>query len=202
MSFVCPRAAVFILAAVLASAQEPAPTLQVRITEGEGAVVPRNGTSPRRFQASVTDAAGRPVPNVTLIFRLPPEDPSGRFASGLLSESLLTDSEGKGEVSGIVWNDLPGKLEIRVIATSGNRRGEALIPVEISATLAPTRQPALYRTPSHSKKWLIIGAVAGGVLASLAVAGRSSPPAVAAPPAPPIVTPSIGVPAITVGKPQ
>lgn len=176
--------------------------LAVQITGGAGATVPRNAPSPHRFIVTVTDDAGKPAPNVTVTFRLPAEGPSGRFASGLRSESVLSDGQGRATVYGIVWNDLPGELTISVAAATAGRRAEATIPVEISATL-PAPKAARARGPSSSRKWVILAASAGAALAGVALVSKgSSGSAVIGPPAAVIVPPSIGTPTITIGRPQ
>jgi hypothetical protein len=175
----------------------------IRVLEGSGAVVPRSAASPRRFVVAVTDAAGRPAPGLTVTFRLPADGPTGRFASGLRSESMLTDDQGQAFVRGIQWGDRPGKAEIQVIAASAARRGEAVIPVEISAT-APAPPKESVRGPSSGKKWLALVAVAGGAVAGLAVArgGKTATAAVVAPPAALVVPPVVGAPTISIGRPQ
>ncbi len=206
MKFVSPCAAILALVPLLATAQDGDP-LRIEVNEGANAVVPRNSASSRRISVTVTGRDRRPVPNATVTFRLPPEGPSGLFPSGLRSESMMTGPKGEAYIHGVQWNDAPGKLELRVIATSGERRAEATVPVEISATLAPSRADRAstsVRGPSSSRKWLILALVAGGAGAGLAVAGGSksaSPAAVYAPPAAVIIAPTLGAPTITIGRP-
>lgn len=182
--------------------QEP---LRVEVTQGAGAVVPAQAFSSRRFAVAVKDAAGRPVSGATVHFRLPAEGPSGVFASGLRTESTLSNPRGEAVVYGIRWGAASGRLEIVVTATEGSRRGEARIPVEVSATAAVTREDRgnpSFRAPSGSKKWVLWLAVGAGAAAGLAAAGgRGGNPQTFAPPAPVVVTPTIGTPTITIGKP-
>lgn len=169
---------------------------------GGGAIVPRNAPSPHRFSVTVTDDAGRPAPNVTVTFRLPAEGPSGRFASGLRSESVLSDGQGRAAVYGIVWNDIPGALAISVAAVTDGRRAETAIPVEISATL-PAPKAVRAGGASSSRKWLILAATAGAAVAGLALVPKGSSGAAAIGPPPAIIVPpSIGTPTITIGRPQ
>jgi hypothetical protein len=91
-----------------------------------------------------------------------------------------------------------------VAAVSGSLRAETAIPIEISATAQPSRadrsNPS-FKAPSGSKKWVFFLAAGAGAAAGLAFAGgRSSPPSYS-PPAAVVVTPSIGTPTITIGKP-
>ena len=175
--------------------------LSIEVTEGSAATVPRNAAPARRFLIRVKDAAGRPVPQVSVTFRLPESGPSGWFASGLKAESMMTDSRGEARVSGIRWNDEPGELAIAVVASSGARRAESRIPVEISATLAAPRPPAVGGS-SSARKWILIAGVAVGAVAGLALArGGGGGSSTSATVQPVIVPPTIGTPTITIGRP-
>lgn len=201
MRLVCLSVCWLAAGCLLPAQEKEAP--RIRVLEGSGAVVPRNAASPRRFLVAVTDVEGRPAPGLTVTFRLPSEGATGRFASGLRSESMLTDEHGQAFVRGIQWNDQPGKVEIQVIAASAARRGEAVIPVEISAS-APAPGKDIVRGPSSGKKWVVLAAVAGGAVAGLAAVrgGKTTAAAVAAAPSPLVVPPVIGAPTITIGRPQ
>lgn len=189
-------------AAIAVSGQEP---LRIDVVDGAGAVVPTQAISSRRFAVVVRDVAGKPVSGATVHFRLPPEAPTGTFASGLRSESTVTGPKGEASVYGIHWGAAPGKLEISVAAVSGNLRAETRIPVEISATARPAREDhsnPSYRAPSGSKKWIVLLAAGAGAAAGIAMAGGKGGGAPSySPPAAVIVTPTIGTPTITIGKP-
>lgn len=186
----------------LVSGQE---LLRIDIREGAGAVVPPNALSSRRFTVVVNDETGSPVGGATVHFRLPPEGPSGIFSSGLRSESTVTDPRGTATIYGIQWGSQPGKLTIQVVAVAGQRRGEARIPVEISAQAKATpddqRNPS-FRSSGSGRKWLVFALVGVGAAAGLASAkGGSGSKAPYSPPAPVVVPPSIGTPTIVIGKP-
>jgi hypothetical protein len=179
------------LAACTMLAQSPG-ALRIAAREGGGAVVAAGGYSARRYVVAVTGSAGRPATKVTVHFRLPAEGPGGVFASGLRSETALTDEQGLAYVQGIQWNSVPGKA--RLIAAAGG--AEAVFDVEVSAAQARADKAGGRRT---SKKWLIlavVGAAAGG---GLVAAGRGKSSASAA--SSTVVTPSIGTPAIVIGRP-
>ncbi len=189
----------------LAAAAWGQETLRVEVTEGAGAVVPAQAVSSRRFSVVVRDSGGRPVSGATVHFRLPAEGPGGVFASGLRTESTVTGPKGEATVYGIRWGAEAGRLEILVSAVAGSRRGEARIPVEVSATAKLAREDKgnlSFRAPSSSKKWVVLLAVGAGAAAGLAMAGGSGGSTQTyAPPAAVVVTPTIGTPTITVGKP-
>jgi hypothetical protein len=172
--------------------------------EGAGAIVPAQTLSARRFAVAVKDVSGAPVSGATVHFRLPAEGPSGAFASGLRTESTVTGPKGEASVYGIRWGAQPGRLEILVTAVSGELRGEARIPVEISATAKPARQDrsnTAYRGSRSSKKWVILLATGAAVAAGAAAGRKGGGSQTYAPPAAVVVTPSIGTPTITIGKP-
>lgn len=192
--------ALFLSACLAASGQD---ALRIEVVEGAGAVVPAQAFSSRRFAVVVKDASGRPVQGATVHFRLPPQGPSGNFTSGLRTESTVSGPKGEASVYGIRWGAEPGRLEMLVAAVSGSLRAETAIPIEISATARPgraDRSNPSYKGPSGSKKWVFFLAAGAGAAAGLAFAGGKSSPAYS-PPAAVTVTPSIGTPTITIGKP-
>ncbi|MBI4893469.1 MAG: hypothetical protein HY821_22805 [Acidobacteria bacterium] len=196
----------FILGFLLSIAPLCADSLSIVLAEGQHAVVARSAFSARRFAVRVTDGSGRGVANATVHFRLPEQGPSGAFSSGLKTESLVTDGQGRAGVYGITWNGIPGALILMVSAVSGGRKAEAAIAVEISPAAKAEgggKRAFAVKKGSGAKKWLILAAVGGGAMAGLAFAGGSSGAAAPAGVVAPIVTPpSIGAPSITVGRPQ
>jgi len=193
--------ALWLAAAVAASGQQ---SLQIDVVDGAGAVVPAQTLSSRRFAVVVKDAAGKPVSGATVHFRLPAEGPTGAFASGLRTESTATGAKGEASVYGIRWGAEPGKLAIVVAAVYGGATATTRIPVEISAAAKPQREdranPA-WRSPSGSRKWVVLLAVGAGAAAGLAMAGGKGSPQPYSAPAAVVVTPTIGTPTITIGKP-
>ena len=200
-------ATVLALVPLLAPGQSGDP-LRIQVDEGMNAVVARNSASSRRIAVTVLGSGKQPVANATVTFRLPSEGPSGVFPSGMRSESLMTGPKGEAYIHGIRWNDTPGKVEVRVAVTSGERRAEAVVPIEISSTLAPSRadkESTSVRGPSSNRKWLIIALVAGAAGAGLAFAGggssSASAPAAYVPPAAVVIPPTLVTPVITIGRP-
>ncbi|WP_321475798.1 hypothetical protein [uncultured Paludibaculum sp.] len=174
----------------------PTGALTINVLEGAGSVVARDSVSPQRFLVQVNDAAGHPVPSVTVIFRLPAEGPSGEFASGMRSESVLTGTDGKAYVRGVHWNATPGKLDIHVLIPG--EKADLKIPAEISASMPTSR----HVTPKSPKKWIILAAVSGATIAGLAVAGGHKNASAAAPATGVYVAPpNVGPPVISIGKP-
>jgi hypothetical protein len=198
----------WLLPLAMVCAQSDAPVaegLRIQVVEGVGAVVPSGAVSARRLVVEVTDG-GRAAAGVAVTFRLPEEGVSGRFSSGFQSEMVLTGADGRAAVYGIRWGETAGRLEVRVSAVREGRRGEALIPVEVSATAKESRADRAsgekVKGPgSGGKKWLILAGVAGGAAVGLLAAGGGKSTAPAAVVQPAVVTPTVGVPVISVGRP-
>jgi hypothetical protein len=185
--------------------------LRLRAVEGNGMVVSANAASARKIVVVAEDDAGQALKGVTVRFRLPSDGPSGRFASGLSSESIQTSTDGRATVIGVVWNNQAGRLLLGVSATLQGDIAELEIPVEISGRRSE-KEPALTnpgRPPSSGirRKWLILAATVAGA-AALGIAASSlkssSTPAAPAPQTPitPVsVPPVVSIPVIGIGVP-
>lgn len=176
---------VCLFAALLA----PPGAWSIEVLEGSGAL------NPTHLVVQVKDPQGHPASSITVVFRLPVEGPSGSFASGLRSESVLTGPDGKAEVRGIQWNSTPGKLDILVRAQSA----EISVPAEISAQMPASRH---FEAKTGRKKWVIFAVVCGASAASFAVVGghKNTVSATAVVPTP-LPPPTLGSPVISIGKP-
>jgi hypothetical protein len=91
----------------------------------------------------VTDATGAHVSDAAVIFRLPDNGSSARFADGTLAVVTYTDAEGKAHASDIRSTDTSGSVIIRVTAVKGTAHagllfeqtlGPATIPVPVPVT--------------------------------------------------------------------
>jgi hypothetical protein len=170
-------------------------------------VVAPGASSSRRIVVAVESGQGQPVPGATVRFRLPAEGPSGRFPSGMTSESALSGPDGRASVYGIVWNGQPGQLVVAVVCTLGTDTAELEIPVEISQHSVKdpgASNPGRMPSTGSSRKWLLIGAVIAGGAALGAVTAFSHGSTPAAPVIQGSITvasvaPTVGVPSILVG---
>ena len=125
------------------------------------------------FTVEVKDAAGAPLANAAVIFRLPDSGPSGKFADGSLTSVVYTDPAGRASAGEIQWGAIPGAVSLRITAAKENSHAGLLFaqtltgatpaavvatpqPVPITAQIAPTKLP-----PAPAKP---------GVLASTAAA--------------------------------
>ena len=174
--------------------------LQIQFVEGEGAVHAPGSRSSRPLTVEVTDETGRPVPSAAVSFHLPEEGPGGAFANGLHTDVAVTDAQGRVSLHGLVLNRIPGRFQIRVIATKEQARAGALSSQYVAE---PHSGMALAKASRSRTRWAVIAAlVGGGAAAGILSAGRNTPAAAAAPPASvPVPSISIGAPATTVGHP-
>lgn len=182
--------------------------LHLRAVQGQGMVVAPGAASSRRIVVAVEDAFGKPLAGATVRFRLPAEGPSGRFSSGMTTESVLSGADGRASVYGIVWNGQPGQLVVAVVGTLGTDTAELEVPVEIgqnavkdSGASNPGRMPSA----GSGRKWLLLGAVVAGGAALGGLEMLSHKSSTSAAPVntasyPPVLgPPAVGVPSILVG---
>jgi hypothetical protein len=173
--------------------------LQIQVLEGEGMVHAAGGHSTHPFSVAITDEGGRPVAGAAVSFHLPDTGPGGTFINGLRTDVAMTDSRGRAAVRAFQANRVPGRFQIRIVASKEQARAGT---VSFQYVGELKNGPTASSSKSH-RKWVVIAAAAGGgVLAAVMAGNSSAPKAVTAPPAPaPPPAVSIGVPAISVGKP-
>ena len=187
--------------------------LQIHIIEGEGAVHPPGSRLSRAVTVEVTDETGKPVANAAVSFHLPDDGPTGVFLNGLRTEVATTDETGRAVLRGLVLNRVPGRFQIRVLASKeqaragvisfqyiAEPRGGAAAVSSARAPLAP--QPGASRG-GHAR-WLIVAAlVGGGAAAGILGAGHkdSNPTAPPVASTTPAATLTIGPPSVSVVKP-
>jgi hypothetical protein len=197
---VCSATA-FVLAFSWTAAAQVA-ILQIRVIEGDGAVHAPGLRSPRPLTVEVTDETGKPVEGAAVSFHLPDNGPGGAFANSMRTEVAITDSHGRASVHGLQLNRAPGRFMILIVASKEQARAGI---ASFQYIAAPGSGAAATAGSSHRyRKWLVAALLAsGGAAAGIMTAGRSgSTPAPGPPPAlVPTVALTIGVPAITVGKP-
>jgi hypothetical protein len=132
-------------------------------------------------------------------FHLPEQGPSGTFVNGLRTEVAVTDDRGRAAVHSIEFNRVPGRFEIRIVASKEQARA-GTVSFQYIAGTSPGAAAAAVKGGGHRrKKWLIVAAavVAGAGAAGGAMAlVRPSPAAGES-----TTTLTIGPPSITVGKP-
>jgi hypothetical protein len=151
----------------------------------------------------VTDETGKPVEGAAVSFHLPDNGPGGVFANGMRTEVAVTDSRGHASVHGLQLNRAPGRFLILIVASKEQARA-GMASFHYIAEPGSGAAAATAGSSHRYRKWIVAALLAGGgAAAGILTAGRSgSSPAPGSPPAPvPTIALTIGVPAITVGKP-
>ena len=175
--------------------------LQIRVVEGDGAVHGAGSRASKPLVVEVTDETGRPIQHAAVSFHLPDDGPSGSFPNNLHTDVAMTDAQGRAAVHGLQWNRIPGRFQIRIVASFEQARAGVISSQYIEG---PTPAPNLTAAPQGSgrfhSKWIWVGAIvvggaAAGLLAGHAGGGSNSSAA------PPASTVTIGAPSIAVSKP-
>jgi hypothetical protein len=183
----------------------PAPAqvaiLQIRVIAGEGAVHLPGSRSTRPITVEITEETGKPVAGAAVSFHLPEDGPGGAFVNGLRTEVVITDGAGRASLHGLLANRIPGRFQIRILASKEQARAGT---VSFQYVAEPRGgASAASGVAAGRRKWVALAAVvAGGAVASIAFTrGSAAGPAAVIPtaPVPPVL--SIGTPSITVGKP-
>jgi hypothetical protein len=174
--------------------------LQIRVIEGEGAVHQPASRSARPITVEITEETGKPVAGAAVSFHLPEDGPGGTFVNGLRTEVVITDASGRASLHGLLANRIPGRFQIRILASKEQARAGT---VSFQYVAEPRGGAAVRPTATAGRrKWMVVAAVvAGGAVGGVVAmrGGAASPAAVPSAPTPPAL--SIGTPAITVGKP-
>jgi hypothetical protein len=186
--------------ALAALANSQVVLLRIQVVEGEGVVHPAGARSAHPIVVSVTDEANRPVAGAAVSFHLPEDGPGGTFASGLRTNVEITDARGRCVVRGFQANRVPGRFQIRIIATKEQARA-GTVSFQYVGELQG-RSGAKTTGSKSNRKWIAIAAVAGGgAAAGILASHKGSQTPTASPATPPVPVLTIGVPSISVGKP-
>lgn len=172
--------------------------LQIQVVEGEGTVHPPGTRAARPVTVSITDDAGRPVPGAAVSFHLPENGSGGTFANGLRTDVAITDGHGRASIRSFQANRVPGRFQIRIVASKEQSRAGTVSFQYIGEVTGRAAQP------HPTRKWVLVAAAAAGGVLAAAIGSRGDSPAVATTPAPvaaPPVALSFGTPTISVGKP-
>ncbi len=189
-----PRFLSLMLAGIIVlSAQVPEPKqLSISILEGEGAINNIRQRTAREAIVQVEDENHKPVAGAAVTFFLPDHGPTGVFSNGSRSITVLTDTNGRAAMRGMVPNKVVGKVEIRVTARMGDLHADAVI----TQTNVVGAGAAAGAISGKVIALIVIGAVAGTVAGVVAATRGGGASAVSIPPVVTITpgTPSVGHP--------
>ncbi|MBI3680379.1 MAG: hypothetical protein HY235_08275 [Acidobacteria bacterium] len=191
------------LQAPYAWAQEQAAPQKLNITiiEGEGAINNIRQRVAREPIVQVEDENRKPVAGASVVFLLPNQGASGVFTDGSRMLTVVTDDTGRAAMRGFQPNNVAGKMQIRVTASTRGVTSSAVINQSNVLGAAAAGGAAAGGSGKLIAILAVIGgAAAGGVVA--ATRGGKTPtspttPTGPPPPAPTVITPgspSVGPP--------
>jgi hypothetical protein len=119
----------FSLIRVSTYAQEPpsGPELKITIIDGDEAINNIRQRTAREPIVQVEDENNRPVAGAAVVFLLPNDGAGGTFTGGAKSLSVMTDANGRAVARGLRPNNVAGRYQIRVTASSQGRTGRAVV---------------------------------------------------------------------------
>jgi hypothetical protein len=188
--------------------------LQIKVIDGEGAVLAPGAHVIHPLTVELTNENGQPVSGATVSFQLPPTGPGGLFPNGLRTDVSTTGANGRASIPAVRLNQIEGEFRIRITAVKEQARagivsiqrigGSSVASAPAPAAGPVVRSAEITRTTvkmgsgSH-KKWFVLAAVAvaGGVAVLVATrAAKSSQNSTVS-----ASTASVGTPTLTVGNP-
>ena len=144
--------------------------LKILVLEGEDG---KNSIKARvgiPILVEIQDAEGRPLPGAQVIFQLPASGPSGSFPGGSLTQRTVANARGQAATSGFVPNNLEGRLNVRVSASSG-----ALGATQVLSQTNVAMAAGAKGGGSKKTLWILVAvAVVGGVVGGVVGRGSSS----------------------------
>lgn len=135
--------------------------IQLQVIEGEGAIHTARTKASRPITVQVTDETGKPVGGAGVTFRLPEENASGFFDTGLRSDVQITGHDGRASVWSILWGNVAGPVKIRVTASKDTARAGTIVSQYLNEPSANT--PAPVRPPEAEEKPVQTGTVTASI---------------------------------------
>jgi hypothetical protein len=172
-------------AAAPANPAPPAGPLKIIVIQGEGAVNSISGHTATQPVVEVRDEKDKPVVGAEVVFQLPAAGPGGVFQGWMRTQTVRTNEQGQAGTSGFTPTEEPGRFNIKVTATQGERSASAVI----AQTNVQRTTSAGQAVASSSWKWKIIGlAGLGAVVGGIYAAKRGGNGTVATPAVPVTIT--------------
>lgn len=104
-----------------------------------------NSLSTSGFEVEVTDAAGSPVADAAVAFRLPDSGAGGTFPDGSHAIVRYTDNNGRAQAPAVRFNGTPGPFSVRITAVKG--AGHAGVLLDETLTQGALAAPAPSNSP-------------------------------------------------------
>jgi hypothetical protein len=153
-------------ASTLGGQTQPASELRIVVVEGGGAINNIREHTARAPVIRVLDAEERPVAGATVNFLLPDFGAGGTFPEGRTNLTTTTDADGRTMARGLRPNNVAGRFQIRVSASSQGRSA--------SSTISQVNVAPAARSSSSKKKYIIAALAAGGAAGAIFAAKGGS----------------------------
>ncbi len=151
--------------------------ISVVVVEGEGLTTNVRTKVARDPVVRIEDDDHRPVDGAVVVFALPVSGTSGEFFNGAKNLTVVTAKDGLATARGLKTNEIPGPLQIYVMASYQGLRARGLINEVVDAPPGTAAaRPEVHTSKSGGKwKWILLGiAAAGGAGAAIYFTRHSS----------------------------
>jgi hypothetical protein len=115
----------------------------------------------------VRDANDKPVEGAEVVFQLPAAGPGGVFHGWMRNQTTRTNAEGRAAAAGFTPNEEPGRFNIKVTATTGQKSGTAVIAQVNTENGGGNGAQA---KKSRKGLWIAVAVIAAAAIAGGAVA--------------------------------
>ncbi|MEZ5353296.1 MAG: hypothetical protein R2762_11720 [Bryobacteraceae bacterium] len=140
--------------------------LKIEILEGEGAFHDTKRRVGSDIAVVVKNERGDAVSNAEVIFTVPSFGAGGAYADGSNSFKALTDDQGRARSMGFKPNQLDGRFNVKVTASSPGRQGQVVVSQTNSRAVKAIAAPG---AGGGGKSKLILGLVGTGATVGLLV---------------------------------
>ena len=164
--------------------------------EGEGVTTSVRQRVAHDPVVRIEDDDHHPIDGVSVVFALPVSGTSGEFLNGAKTLTVVTGKDGLATARGLKTNEIPGNLQIYVMASYQGLRARGVINQLVEAAPGTFATPELRPSKSGGKlKWVLLGiAAAGAAGAAVYFTHHSSTPASTPPISITTGTPVFGAP--------
>jgi hypothetical protein len=151
--------------------------INIIVVEGEGVTGAVRQRALHDPVVMIEDDDHRPIAGAVVVFGLPVSGTSGEFSNGTKNLMLMTDQSGRAIAHGLKANEVPGKLQINVMASYHALRARTMINQRIEGRPGGNGSgQELQASKSDGKwKWVVLGvAAAGGAVAGVHFGTRTA----------------------------
>jgi hypothetical protein len=162
--------------------------LNILVLEGQNAVNSISTSTAVSPVVQVLDSSNQPLDGVEVVFEVSTSGPGGTFANQQPVIKTRTDSTGQ-VMATFTPNKIAGPFTIKVTASTGTAKGEALIRQVNDGGTAVAGVPPPPKPWFKNWKWwaVILGATGGGIATGVYFYNRSNTPTITIAPGPIVI---------------